>query len=455
MLVKKGNTYFVRYTVPMALREPLNMKRPSGKKSDDGTPIIVGKRSPQIWRTTRSQDKSEAKKKQHEVTAKIIRELEDEVEAVNAESPIIDPRTVLRRSLNRIKKLDTEEAVDEFSRIMDKYLAAKGIEDGRGISERDLRLYRSGIAAIRSEGKDRLFESAINSYIKTREGNINMATLRRIEKVLKRFSEWYGEGGVDGITRRVAGEYIAEVIVPDDTSFKTKVWHVSAIRSAWRYFLSRDWTGSVESNPWDGHLENYRGSRRGTSDTNERRTYTDEEIKQVLSLIDQNDPMFQVWIICLHHGCRAEEIASLRVSSVNLSDKSFEIVEGKNKSSVRTLPMHKDTVPLFESLAEGKKPESLLFGNIKADSKGNYSGLISKRGGRWLRSHISEDKSLVFYHSLRHTLTTALETAGVEPHLIKRIGGWSFQDETFGTYSKGPGLERMREALNSVDFDNK
>ena len=53
---------------------------------------------------------------------------------------------------------------------------------------------------------------------------------------------------------------------------------------------------------------------------------------------------------------------------------------------------------------------------------------------------------------MRHTFTTALDVAGVEPHLIKRLDGHTFQDETFGRYSKGPGLERLREGLEKLDF---
>jgi integrase len=61
-----------------------------------------------------------------------------------------------------------------------------------------------------------------------------------------------------------------------------------------------------------------------------------------------------------------------------------------------------------------------------------------------LRSQLKEEGFLAMtsmgdklFHSFRHTMTTQLERAGVEPLLIKRILGHALDDVTFGRYSKG------------------
>lgn len=414
-LIKKGDTYFVRYTIPTARRKALGRA--------------------QVWRTTKTTDKAEAKRRSHRIVGEIIESLDAELEGREAVSPTVSAKDLLAQVASG--ELDTDSAREIL----------EGILEANSAPERQR---RSAASMVASGGTFMPLADAIEDYRKTREGNMNASTLRRVENVLKAFMEWQGEGDVGRVTRRVAGQYVADVIVPAETTFKTKTWHVSALRQAWRYFVSREWAAD-DRNPWDGHLDNYRASKRGTSETTARRNWTTEELAK-LNEIDRDDDLYAIAVLCLHHGTRVEEIAGLTVADVDLTEKSFTIREGKNQSSVRTMPIHKACVSLFTSLTDGKAKGEPLFGLKASGADSKFSHLLSKRAGRWLRKNVTEDKSLVFFHSMRHTFTTALETAGTDPHIIKRLTGHSFQDETFGRYSKGPGLDRLREALDAVEF---
>src|SRR5690606_8721783 len=189
-------------------------------------------------------------------------------------------------------------------------------------------------------------------YAEVRTGKVNASTLHRIETVLTDFTVWSGYAEIAAVTKRLAGQYIAEVIVPAKTSYKTKAWQVSALRRAWRYFLSREW---AEVQPWDGHLENYRESSRGdVSMETARRPYTEGELALIREKLAPDDPLYQTFVLCLHSAARVEEIASLAVGDVDLEAGTMKVRKGKNRNSLRTLIVHPTCKPILETLIAGK-----------------------------------------------------------------------------------------------------
>ncbi|MEO1036830.1 MAG: tyrosine-type recombinase/integrase [Pseudomonadota bacterium] len=199
-------------------------------------------------------------------------------------------------------------------------------------------------------------------------------------------------------------------------------------------------------------MENYRPSRKDIkAETTKRRDWTQSDIEKVRALGDFDDPIFALWFLCLHHGTRVEELPSSCVRQLDLDAETFTIEDGKNEASEDVMPMHRATVDTFQRLTENKIAGGNLLG-LRPDAKGDCSGNVVKRAGRWVRKHITADPSLTIYHSSRHTLATRLEEAGVEPHLIKRVERHALQDDTFGRFSMGPGLKRLGLALNRVDF---
>ena len=442
-LLKKGETWFVRYTVPIPQRRILGLRRPEGR-DENGKQILVGEGSPQIWRTTGTRDKAEARRRSFRITNDIVKE----VEALCDGQRPASPKDVMKDLLSQVASGD-----------MDPDTAAVLMHDFAEQSNAPERQLKNAVRAVNSAGTTMPISDAIEDFHNVRKGKINADTRDRQYNVLMRFAEWFGDGPVEDVTRRIANQYVKAIILPSvdprtnrPRTFKSKSWDITALSTAWKYFSSQDWTGDQNgTSPWKSILEPHRPSRQDLkTEVTNRRIWSDDEIAQVLDAADMSDPLFQVWFLCLHHGTRAEEIAALKASHIDLKEKTFEIVDGKNEASEATMPMHKDTVKLFRKLVKGLGPEDHLF-DVKADSKGRYSGNLVKRGGRWLREHVTDDKALTFYHCLRHTLPTKLEASGADPLIIKRIVRHKVADETFGTYSK-PNIERMREVLDTVSF---
>lgn len=450
-LVKRGGTYSVRYVVPSKMRS------------------IVGYQ--QKWKSTGTGDKREAERRARSILTQLERRVEAEylLKAGAASNTKASTNWMFEVSRDLTAQLESGEiTVDDAKELyqvhLEQHLKARGIsldaeldEVGRlpeGMDPDHVRqLRRAAKFAAASDAAGKPLDDAIEKYLDVRTGNVAMSTLKRIQGVLEDFNQWAGHPAVSDVSRELVGRYVADVIVPKELAYKTKAWHVSALRKAWRYFMSRDWTPST-LNPWDGHLENYRESSRGdASKVTNRRPYTPDELQTLRTKLAPDDALYQAAVLCLHTGARVEEIAGMKVGDVKLSEGFMAVPVGKNRNSMRQLATHRAITPVLESLTANRDPDEYLFSSL---SGGGYDGKLSKsltnRGWRFKAAHFDNDPRLVFFHSLRNTFTTALEQAGVDPLMIQRLTGHTPQQITFSVYSAGPQLAAMREAVDRIDF---
>ena len=62
-----------------------------------------------------------------------------------------------------------------------------------------------------------------------------------------------------------------------------------------------------------------------------------------------DNPIVQEILMLIYSGVRPGELYGLDTAVVNLSERSFRIVKGKNANAIRTVPIHHKTLPFFES----------------------------------------------------------------------------------------------------------
>ncbi len=156
-------------------------------------------------------------------------------------------------------------------------------------------------------------------------------------------------------------------------------------------------------------------------------------------------------------GARIEELCALKLASVNLEGNipSFRIEDAKTEAGVREVPIHPALVPLVRRLkatSEGKNPapSEYLLAGLTFNKYGDRSNAIGKRFGR-LKGSLGFGRKHVF-HSLRKTLVTALENAGVSENLAADIVGHEKPRITYGLYSGGASLEVKAKALAKVGY---
>nr|WP_298099377.1 site-specific integrase [uncultured Shinella sp.] len=170
------------------------------------------------------------------------------------------------------------------------------------------------------------------------------------------------------------------------------------------------------------------------------------------------DEKFWVPLITLFSGMRLEEICQLQTDDIREEDgiAYFDLNDRpprqlKNKNAVRKVPIHSELIRLgFLRYAEsfGKRSYA-LFPQLKpggADKK--FGHAFSKWFTRY-RQQIGVYRKNLDFHSLRHTATTLMHQADVNPMVIDHLTGHSTAGET-ARYTKGSALSQLAEAVETI-----
>jgi integrase len=148
-------------------------------------------------------------------------------------------------------------------------------------------------------------------------------------------------------------------------------------------------------------------------------------------------------------GARIEELCSLTVDRVDLEVGSITIINAKTAAGERAVPIHPALRDLLR-LRVGNRSTGLLLSSLRADKYGDYSNAMVKRFGR-LKVALGYDGRVVF-HSIRKTVATLLENAGVIEGVAADILGHEKKTMTYGLYSGGTSLAIKQEAIREISY---
>lgn len=163
---------------------------------------------------------------------------------------------------------------------------------------------------------------------------------------------------------------------------------------------------------------------------------------------DRKDPeLVQAIILGAYTGARIEELCSLK--TVDVGEESFHIRDAKTQAGLREVPIHKAIRPLVKQLKEAST-DGFLISGLTLNKYNDRSNALGKRFGR-LKTKLKYSENHVF-HSLRKTLVTLLEDAGVSENLAADIVGHEKPRITYGLYSDGASLKTKAEALALVSY---
>jgi integrase len=152
-------------------------------------------------------------------------------------------------------------------------------------------------------------------------------------------------------------------------------------------------------------------------------------------------------ILGAYTGARIEELCSLKLEQV--SAQSFKVEDAKTAAGVREVPIHTKLRPLVKRLKDASEDGYLLSG-LTFNKYGDRSNAVGKRFGR-LKASMGFSETQVF-HSIRKTLVTLLENAGVSENLAADIVGHEKPRITYGLYSGGASLKVKAEAIERVAY---
>lgn len=149
----------------------------------------------------------------------------------------------------------------------------------------------------------------------------------------------------------------------------------------------------------------------------------------------------------MYTGARINELCSLKCSEC--SETVLRITDSKTKAGIREVPVHTALRSTVNRLLESSK-DGYMLTRLPTNKYGSRSDAIGKRFGR-LKAKMGFP-SLKVFHSIRKTVTTMLENAGVTENLTADIIGHDKPRLTYGLYSDGHSLDKKSEAVELLKY---
>lgn len=418
-----------------------------------------------IVRSLGTRDKAEANKRKHGVIAEILAELEQAGTGRPVRSTGATARTpadILSLAMDARRNVESgtrhpADAEAELDAVVDDFLSTQARTLGVGADGHPL-LAHDDTATIRRAGKALTGKLKATLgyqwpvYLKEQRRRLTAQTIGDKRRRLEAFAEWFGgDSDCVQVTRRVAGNYVAEVILKrtlgdagQALATITMKKEVSDLRAFFDWLVVR---GVVETNPFDRMASTIKSSTRGKASA--RRPWTAGELSTVLRGTPADDPLWSLTVIGAYTGMRREEVAELQTSAIDGS--VLKVEEGKTAAAVRRVPIHPVIAPLLRRLAKTSGDGYLISGLLRGGPDNKRAWYLGKRFGRVIRQLGIVDPALDF-HALRGTVITQLEGAGVPVSTIQLIVGHKRQGMTLGVYSAGVPDRVKRKALAHVSY---
>ncbi|MCV2351994.1 tyrosine-type recombinase/integrase [Paucibacter sp. Y2R2-4] len=218
-------------------------------------------------------------------------------------------------------------------------------------------------------------------------------------------------------------------------------------RSLWRYLRDSETVPVDAPDPFAGSFKLAR--KVAPSNTVGRQPFTAAEVSKLIQAAAQagDQDLANLILLGAYTGARIEELCSLTVS--DCAGGMLTIKASKTGAGVRQVPIHSLIKPLVASMGEAAT-DTYLVPSSAAGKYGIRSDPLSKRFGK-LKESLEFGKAHSF-HSIRKTVATLLEQAGVPEGVAADILGHEKKTMTYGLYSGGSSIQAKRDALEKVRY---
>ncbi len=230
---------------------------------------------------------------------------------------------------------------------------------------------------------------------------------------------------------------------------------ISACKNFYKYLKLIEEVPEDSSDPFSVPIEFRKSKNLKAKDNNKIVSWLPFEEIEVVSLYKealnkQDKILAHLIFIGAYTGARIEEMCSLKCNMITLKNLSLKIVDAKTLAGNRIIPIHSKLEHLIRELIK-ESIDGYLLSGLTYNKYQNRSNAIGKRFGR-LKTTIGFGRDYVF-HSIRKTLTTKLENAGVTENIAADIVGHDRPNLTYSTYSGGTSLEVKRIAIEKISYN--
>lgn len=273
---------------------------------------------------------------------------------------------------------------------------------------------------------------------------------------LKLLADWATKGGwpqtVEGITRRVAADFVSECFITNGVHHRTTKKRLSSLSSYWTWLGLKGLTGLAPGeNPWTRQPlpKPARHTEAG------KRPFTDDEIGRLLFAGKPEPLLSDFMMVAALSGMREDEIAYLTIA--DCANGIFRVRNAKTKSGDRTVPIHSKLKDVVARRRNGKAERDWLFHELPGNGNGRRRYMpVSKRFLRY-RVGLGVDEKVdgqrqsnVDFHSFRRWFCEQAEQAGIPETTTAAVVGHKRKGMSYGRYSPGPSLEQRRACVEAV-----
>ena len=291
-------------------------------------------------------------------------------------------------------------------------------------------------------GQQTLFDGPLELYLKMRKVEAKTAAKDRhaVEKFGSRVST------VEEVDRQSVRDFVNWLSTDEKLKNRTIKDNLSTLRVYWNWLVDQSYAPEDSPNPFD-NVKLPTENRKATAEK-VRLPFSIEDIRRLSKAImtGRSDMMKATFQLAIYTGCRIEELTSLESS--NVTDDTIQIVRAKTAAGNRIIPIHDAIKPLVAELkAQGNK---YLLPDLVSNQYGARSPAMSKQFGK-VKTKLGFDSRYVF-HSIRATVATQFEQAGVPEGIAADILGHDKPTMSYGVYSGGTSMEQKREAVLKLDY---
>lgn len=189
-----------------------------------------------------------------------------------------------------------------------------------------------------------------------------------------------------------------------------------------------------------------------TAETREKQPFTAEEIKTLWDNIDFETPKeikgfggtkyVDVLLILIYTGLRIGELLALDAEHIHIEERYIEVHGTKTKNAVRTVPIHKDILPLLEKRVQDGLP--LIC--TKRNKRIHYQAF--QKVFAVIMERLEMNHTI---HDTRHTFISFALKSNLNPIIVKKIVGHSSNDITVDTYTH-TFIEQLIEEIDKFEI---
>jgi integrase len=287
------------------------------------------------------------------------------------------------------------------------------------------------------------FLEHLDEWLGTSQATAKTQDMHR--SVVERFAKEFQM--VQDVTRAEVRHWVSRLMNEDNLAPKTVQRILSGLRGYWRFLQSIEVAGENDEpfNKLDVALQN-----KSTLQRPARQPINPDDVVQLLdaAIKRDDDQLADLIRLAMWTGCRIEELCSLKIEQVK--DDYFSITDAKTQSGWREVPIHRELTQTMTRLIDDSKDGFVLSGLSANNKHKRRSDGIGKRFGR-LKTGMGFGEKHVF-HSIRKTVVTILENAGVAENIVADIVGHEKTTMTYGLYSGGLSLAVKRDALDKLVY---